>query len=90
MSQLDLDTLAKALANAAMTALVRSCRKEVAGASQARLESACAAMRAKARPVLDQLLDDARVAPWVAEAAFAAAALELAQSGIAALKAFEA
>ena len=50
MSQLDLDTLAKALANAAMTVLVRSCRKEVAGASHTRLESACAAMRAKARP----------------------------------------
>ena len=45
MSQLDLDTLATALANAAMTALVRSCRKEVTGASHARLESACAAMR---------------------------------------------
>ena len=90
MSQLDLDTLAKVLANAAMTVLVRSCRKEVAVASHARLESACAAMRAKARPVLDQLLDDARAAPWVAEAAFAAAALELAQSGIAALKASEA
>ena len=90
MSRLDLDTLAKALANAAMTVLVRSCRKEVAGASHGRLESACAAMRAKARPVLDQLLDDARAAPWVAEAAFAAAALELAQSGIAALKASEA
>ena len=60
MSQLDLDTLAKALANAAMTVLVRSCRQEVAGASHARLESACAARRATARPVLDQLLDDAR------------------------------
>ena len=90
MRQLDLDTLAKVLANAAMTVLVRSCLKEVAGSSHARLESACAAMRAKARPVLDQLLDDARAAPWVAEAAFAAAALELAQSGIAALKASEA
>ena len=90
MSQLDLDTLAKALANAAMTVLVRSCRKEVAGASHARLESACAAMRAKARPVLDQLLDDAHAAPWVAEAVFAVVALELAQSGIAALKASEA
>lgn len=90
MNPSNMDTLAKALANAAMTVLVRSCRKEVAGASHARLETACAAMRAKARPVLDQLLDDARAAPWVAEAAFAAAALELAQTGIAALKASEA
>lgn len=47
-------------------------------------------MRAKARSVVDQLLDDARAAPWVAEAAFAAATLELAQAGIAALKASEA
>ncbi len=90
MNPSNMDTLAKALANAAMTVLVRSCRKEIAGASHARLDAACAAMRAKARPVLDQLLDDARAAPWVAEAAFAAAALELAQTGIAALKASEA
>jgi len=90
MNPSNMDTLAKALANAAMTVLVRSCRNEVAGASHARLEAACAAMRAKARPVLDRLLDDARAAPWVAEAAFAAAALELAQTGIAALNASEA
>jgi hypothetical protein len=90
MNLSNMDTLAKALANAAMTVLVRSCRKEVAGASHARLDAACAAMRAKARPVLDQLLDDAHAAPWVAEAAFAAAVLELAQTGIAALKASEA
>jgi hypothetical protein len=31
---------------------------------------------------MDQLLDDARAAPWVAEAAFHAAALDLAQAGI--------
>jgi hypothetical protein len=43
-------------------------------------------MRAKARPVIDQLLDDARAAPWVGEMAFHAAALELAQAGIAVLR----
>jgi hypothetical protein len=43
-------------------------------------------MRAQARPVIDRLLDDARAAPWVAEAAFHAAALDLAQAGIAVLR----
>jgi hypothetical protein len=80
------DTLATKLAEAALTILVRSCRNEVATASRNDLESACAAMRAKARPVMDQLLDDARAAPWVAEAAFQAAALDLAQAGIAVLR----
>jgi hypothetical protein len=55
-----------------------------------RLDGVCVAMRAKARSVVDQLLDDGRAVPWVAEAAFAAATLELAQAGIAALKASEA
>ena len=40
-------------------------------------------MRARAKAVIDQLLDDARDAPWPAEAAFHAAALELAEAGIA-------
>ena len=89
MSYSDLDTLGKALANAAMTVLVRRCRAELAAASHERLDGVCVAMRAKARSVVDQLLDDARAAPWVAEAAFAAATLELAHAGIAALKASE-
>ncbi|WP_119352856.1 hypothetical protein [Azohydromonas sediminis] len=81
-----LDLLATKLAEAALTVLVRSCRKELAAASSDDLEAACAAMRAKARSVIDQLLDDARAAPWVAEAAFHAAALDLAQAGIAVLR----
>ncbi len=80
------DTLATKLAEAALTVLVRSCRNEVSAASRDDLEAACAAMRAKARPVIDQLLDDARAAPWVGEMAFHAAALELAQAGIAVLR----
>lgn len=80
------DTLSTKLAEAALTVLVRSCRQEVATASRDDLEAACAAMRAQARPVLDRLLDDARAVPWVAEAAFHAAALELAQAGIAVLR----
>lgn len=80
------DNLATKLAEAALTILVRTCRQEVAAASREDLEAACAAMRAQALPVLDRLLDDARAAPWVAEAAFHAAALELAQAGIAVLR----
>lgn len=81
-----LDTLGHKLAEAALTVLVRTCRKEVAAASRDELEAACVAMRAQARPVIDRLLDDARAAPWVAEAAFHAAALDLAQAGIAVLR----
>ncbi|MFN3629061.1 MAG: hypothetical protein ACK4XK_03220 [Casimicrobiaceae bacterium] len=80
------DLLATKLAEAALTVLVRTCRQEVAAASRDELEAACVAMRAKARPVIAQLLDDARAAPWVAEAAFHAAALELAQAGISVLR----
>lgn len=60
-------------------------RAEVTAASRDELEAACAAMRAKSRAVMEQLLDDARAAPWVAEAAFHAA-LDLAQAGLAALR----
>ncbi len=47
------DLLATKLAEAALTVLVRTCRKEVAAASRDELEAACVAMRAKARPVID-------------------------------------
>lgn len=80
------DTLAIKLAEAAMTVLVRVCRDEVATASNAQLEAACASMRASAKTVVDQLLDDARTAPWIAETAFHAAALELAEAGISSLR----
>jgi hypothetical protein len=80
------DTLAVKLAEAAMTVLVRACRDEVASASNAELEVACASMRARAKAVVNQLLDDARGAPWIAETAFHAAALELAEAGISSLR----
>jgi hypothetical protein len=79
-------TLADKLAEAALTILVRTCRKEVAVARKDELEIALTAMRERAKPVLDQLLDDARQAPWIAEMAFHAAALDLAQAGIATLR----
>ena len=80
------DTLATKLAEAALTVLVRTCRQEVAAATRDELEVACAAMRAKSGMVMEQLLDDASAAPWVAEAAFQAAALDLALAGIAELR----
>ena len=80
------DTLATKLAEAALTVLVRTSRQEVATATRDELEAACAAMRAKSGMVMEQLLDDARAAPWVAEAAFQAAALDLALAGIAELR----
>ena len=81
-----LDTLGHKLAEAALTVLVRTCRKEVAAASRDELEAACAAMRAQVGPVLDELLTDAREAPTVAHVAFQSAALSLAQAGIAVLR----
>ena len=45
MSYSDLDTLGKALANAAMTVLVRSCRAELAAASHERLDPGVGAGR---------------------------------------------
>jgi hypothetical protein len=80
------ETLATKLAEAALTVLVRTCRQAVAAATDETLEAVCAAIRAQAKPVVEQLLADAREAPWVAEAAFHAAALELAQAGIAVLR----
>ena len=86
MDTANLDTLAKKLADAALTILVCTCREETAAASHDDLEAACAAMRAKSKQVMDQLLDDVRVAPWAAENAFRCAALDLAQAGIATLR----
>ena len=82
----NLDNLAKKLADAALTILVRTCREETAAASHDDMEAACAAMRAKSKQVMDQLLDDVRIAPWAAENAFRCAALDLAQAGIATLR----
>ncbi len=77
-----IDTLAIKLSEVAMTVLVRTCRSEVAAASHDDLEAACLAMRAKAPVVIKRLIDDAGAAPWVAEQAFAAAAIDLAGAGI--------
>ncbi len=51
-------------------------------ASNAEFEAARAAMRARSRSVIDELIDDARAAPGVAHFAFQSAALSLAHEGI--------
>lgn len=76
-----LDSLGKKLADAALTLLVRL-YPAVRQASNAELEAACAAMRARSRSVIDELIDDARAAPGVAHFAFQSAALSLAHEGI--------
>ena len=53
----------------------------------ARQEAVCAAMRAKVAPSIDLLLEDARLAPCLAEAAFHNAVLTLALAGVEALQA---
>ena len=76
-----LDSLGKKLDDAALTLLVRL-YPAVRQASNAELEAACAAMRARSRSVIDELIDDARAAPGVAHFAFQSAALSLAHEGI--------
>ena len=76
-----LDSLGKKLADAALTLLVRL-YPAVRQASNAELEAACAAMRARSRSVIDELIDDARAAPGVAHFAFQSAALSLVHEGI--------
>ncbi|MCC6296511.1 MAG: hypothetical protein IT469_07390 [Pseudomonadales bacterium] len=81
-----IDTLGNKLGDAALTLLVRL-YPDVRNATSAQLDAACAAMRAQAKPVVDELLDDARDAPAVAHLAFQTAALTLAHKGIRVLQA---
>lgn len=86
MSEDKIDSLGEKLGNTALTLLVRL-YPEVRSASTEELDAACAAMRAKTRSVLDQLMDDVRDAPLVSHIAFHNAALTLAEEGIRSLKA---
>ncbi len=81
-----IDTLGKKLADTALTLLVRL-YPEVRTASTTELDAACAAMRARSRSVIDELIDDAKDAPWVSHLAFQTAALTLAHEGIRVLQA---
>lgn len=80
-----IDTLGKKLGHAALTTFVRLC-PEVRSASSEQLEQACAAMRAKSRQVIDQLIEDGKDAPWIFEMAYADAVLTLAQEGVRVLR----
>ncbi|MDN3370279.1 hypothetical protein ACQZ32_14125 [Ralstonia pseudosolanacearum] len=80
------ESLAIRLAHAAQTILARICRQELATASKDALDAAYAAMRACTESVVDQLVNDMQTAPCCADAAFLAAALDLAEAGITSLR----
>jgi len=81
-----IDALGQRLADQAFCTLISLC-PEIKTASPARQEAVCAAMRAKVAPAVDSLLEDARLAPCLAEAAFHNAVLTLALAGVQALQA---
>jgi len=81
-----LDELGQRLAEQAFRALISLC-PEIRSASLDRQEAVCVAMRAKVAPAIDSLLEDARLAPCLAEAAFHNAVLTLALAGVDALQA---
>ena len=81
-----IDELGQRLADQAFRALVSLC-PEIKTATTARQDAVCAAMRAKVAPAIDSLLEDARLAPCLAEAAFQNAVLTLALAGVEALQA---
>lgn len=85
MNHAAIDTLGQRLGQAALTVLVRIC-PETRSASNDQLEAACVAMRSKSKQVVDELLADAKAAPWMAEIAFQTAALTLAQEGVRVLR----
>ena len=79
-----LDELGQRLADQAFRTLISLC-PEIRSASHARQEAVCAAIRAKVAPSIDSLLEDARLAPCLAEAAFHNAVITLALAGVEAL-----
>ena len=80
-----IDTLGQRLADQAFRTLISLC-PEIKTASTARQEAVCAAMRAKVASAIDSLLEDARLAPCLAEAAFHNAVLTLTLAGVEALQ----
>ena len=85
MNKNAIDTLGKKLGNAALSLLIQN-YPEVRRVGTEELDAACAAMRAKARSTVDELLTAAESAPGVSHIAFQSAALGLAHEGIRALK----
>ena len=80
-----LDTLANKLGTAALTTLIRLC-PEIRTASDELREAVCAAMRAKSGQAIDDLLDDGKACPWMAETIFASAVMTLVNAGIQVLR----
>jgi hypothetical protein len=81
----NLDTLGNQLATAALTTLIRLC-PEIRTASKATVEAACAAMRAKSGEAIDELLEDGKACPWMAETIFASAVMTLVSAGVKVLR----
>ena len=81
-----IDELGQRLADQAFRTLISLC-PEIRSASPARQEAVCAAMRAKVAPSIDRLLEDARLAPCLTEAAFHNAVPTLGLAGVEALQA---
>jgi hypothetical protein len=81
-----IDELGQRLADQAFHTLISLC-PEIKTATTARQDAVCAAMRARVPPAIDSLLEDARLAPCLAEAAFHNAVLTLALAGVEALQA---
>ena len=80
-----IEALGHRLAHTALTTLLRIC-PQIRHAPVSQQDAACAAMRAEVPHVVEQLILDARGAPRVAGAAYALAALSLAQAGAQALQ----
>ena len=81
-----LDELGQRLADQAFRTLISLC-PEIRSASPACQKAVRAAIRAKVAPSIDSLLEDARLAPCLAEAAFHNAVLTLALAGVEAFQA---
>lgn len=82
----NIDALGQQIATAAMRTLIRIC-PETRQASSERLDAACAAMRAASPAVIDQLLANAKEAPWITSVAATDAALTIALAGAEAIRA---
>jgi hypothetical protein len=80
-----LDSLGERIAEAALTAFVRLC-PEAREAAPEQLEPALAAMRAASPKVMDELMDNLKEAPWIAEQAGQLAVMTLAEAGVKAFR----
>ncbi len=81
----NLDTLGNKLGTAALTTLIRLC-PEIRTASEELREAALAAMRSQSSVAIDELLDDGKACPWMAETIFASAVMTLVNAGVKVLR----